>query len=1736
MRVRIAACIVIVVLAATIVTSGAGQENVGGQPARSKGRINSSSALAMSWSPYSRLGRQSEAHVKTTQLATAPRIDAIPIARRSGVRPKAQTTYGPVAVIIGNINSGQTFYTGSMAPPDNITIIVESSPAVEASAGVVINGVNVSGSVNQRRDLYSSALPSRLPTVSAGQTRPGVPARPGRPRLEPNTSPCGPYMTNGNRVDCGLTPPYPCGDAFVQGSITYGDGSNVLTPPVLVHLINTNGCLRKSPPCQCRSGPVDPITGALSYEYTDLKLSGPFGLQFRRYYNNQLNFSKGNLGTNWHYSYGEYLDVTTNYMPPPNPPSEVSQIAFYSDEGSPDYFVINGTGFFNNNVYYDMTDGDRLTINNPGASQTYTVTTWDATQYAFNGSGVLQSLTDRHGNTQTVAYDTNGRLKTVTDTLGRYITFGYSTSSSTPITSITTYPAISDGGSSGVKVTYGYTGTDLTSVTEPDAQASAKPWVYAYDTNHNLQQITDPTSAVREVNSYQLNTYDSGYGFTEYQVKEQYTAEVGSTKYNDIVIAYVSQNSPFSQGSAITDEDGNTSTFTPDGFGLFRTNEVQGPMCDCGGADQVVYYLDGMGRPTTVVYGSSNKVQVNYSYGEDTVALDIHGNPSIVFAEPAITQVERQAYQSGGDLEIPTNITYGTLNSTTQDLPIQITVPSVAVTVPGASPNPAASPATETLTYDSGGKAELVTDVQSGLTSNGSGGLVVQNNTTTYGYNAQAQVTSVSGPNPNQETTISYWETGQTTDLATLGQIHKVTTAVSPAQNGNTSLLWSYAASSQTSPYTTYDIYGNPRSIVDPNSVAYHASYSLAGQLSSLSEIATINGTVNPTTTYTLDLAQRVLNVKRPLKNSVALGYDVASRLITMARVNSSGEMKEQLSASYTGASQLSLEMAQLCTSTCGGTPTWMTTQQEGLGYDSLEHVNAVIPTPSPAAFSITTGNGVSPCPGDAEGEIDSTQDESGQANFMCFSYDGFERPQTAQGIFGMYDKVSYNHDTNDDITSASVGSSGSTDSHDFAYDDFGRVTAWSSTDTGSSGVAGLYTYTYDSAGNRLTMLDANSSTTTYSYDTLNRPLTQVSTNGTSTESVTWSYDNTSGCSFCLGRLTEMVDPTGSTAYTYDTRGLLLSEARTVSGHVYTTSATYDANGNRITLTYPSGTAVTYGFDFADRPNSASTSSTTFVSAATYEPFGPIATVTYGNSTERIASYDLRYRPIENELVPHPTGSPIVNFSYQEDLDGDVTADVDDLHTPSPPATLGSYDKTYSYDHANGDRLLTSNGGSLLWGLDSANTHCTTYQYASDNNFSCIPLGSVSETMFTAYGFAGSQIQKYGDGGLTNISVAYDKDGNESTVGSATYTYSVRNELIAGDGLTYLYDGFGLRTVTSQSGTGSRYSFYSPDDHLLEETNVTAGTPAAAYDYIWLGDIPVAQTDIASSTTHWTMSNYLGTPIVQTTSAGAVYWQADYTPGGEIYNNSLRVGSAIHQPLRYPGQEAEQFSSTNAPDGDTTRYYNIYRWYLPHLQRYTQVDPIGLDSGPNPYIYALNNPNDYIDDLGLLVCPPFGAFGANIVIKNILNSENHHVNFPSGGGLSLSLNDLLSWFWFYQQVKTDGPEDYKNHLNGGSNNPDYHAWDVLGNYNYGAAALALGLPELYALRSAHSGKENEPPGVDPGSPGLLPEIPLDPQPGQLGSGTPPYWDNVNDQKEIKEGFDFFKEWETNGHVVPCECY
>ncbi len=199
-----------------------------------------------------------------------------------------------------------------------------------------------------------------------------------------------------------------------------------------------------------------------------------------------------------------------------------------------------------------------------------------------------------------------------------------------------------------------------------------------------------------------------------------------------------------------------------------------------------------------------------------------------------------------------------------------------------------------------------------------------------------------------------------------------------------------------------------------------------------------------------------------------------------------------------------------------------------------------------------------------------------------------------------------------------------------------------------------------------------------------------------------------------------------------------------------------------------------------------------------------------------------------------------------------------------------------------------------------------------------------------------------------------------------------------------------LRPKTA-APSGQRYFIYTPEMNLLAETELESGPlthlPIVTYEYIWFAGIPVAQVD-NGTTTHWTFTDHLGTPIIQTDSTGTMYWQAEYEPYGKVW--ALRTADQ-HQPLRLPGQEAEQLNL--GANGATERFYNVFRWYRYGWGRYSQADPIALEGGINLFAYVNENPVILIDPEGLDVrvcCRPLDS--------RLLSGYNHcYVESNAGG-------------------------------------------------------------------------------------------------------------------------------------------
>ena len=151
-----------------------------------------------------------------------------------------------------------------------------------------------------------------------------------------------------------------------------------------------------------------------------------------------------------------------------------------------------------------------------------------------------------------------------------------------------------------------------------------------------------------------------------------------------------------------------------------------------------------------------------------------------------------------------------------------------------------------------------------------------------------------------------------------------------------------------------------------------------------------------------------------------------------------------------------------------------------------------------------------------------------------------------------------------------------------FLRNGFGDVTNLISPDTGPA------SQTFDAAGNLVSRTDSRGVLATYSYDALSRPTGVVySQSGQDSSAYGWAYDQTGGgYSNGIGRLTSTTHPSGSTQYSHDPQGRILTDTQRVSPATganptevaKTVAYGYDAGGHVTSITYPSGRVlvVTY--------------------------------------------------------------------------------------------------------------------------------------------------------------------------------------------------------------------------------------------------------------------------------------------------------------------------------------------------------------------------------------------------------------------------------------------------------------------------------------------------------------------------------------------------------------------------------
>jgi RHS repeat-associated protein len=362
-----------------------------------------------------------------------------------------------------------------------------------------------------------------------------------------------------------------------------------------------------------------------------------------------------------------------------------------------------------------------------------------------------------------------------------------------------------------------------------------------------------------------------------------------------------------------------------------------------------------------------------------------------------------------------------------------------------------------------------------------------------------------------------------------------------------------------------------------------------------------------------------------------------------------------------------------------------------------------------------------------------------------------------------------------------------------YTYDGFDRLATWnfpSKTATGTISTTDFEAYGYDADDNRTSLQKRDGRTLTYGFDSLNRMTSKIVPDGgcpvpanpdvctnvaaSATRDVYYGYDLQG-----LQTSVRFDSQAGGDAVlnAYDGFGRIISTTTAMGGVSRTIQHKYDADGDRLDITWPDALKVTYGYDGLDRLNAAYEGASTLLLTYGYTPAAQPASLNRASGTNTTLGYDTRQRL--SALTHNLTGTT-----------DDVTYSFTDYNPAGQIIARGRSNDLYAF---NG--YVTTNRAYVTNGLN---------QYTSSGG----------------------------------TALAYEANGNLRASGATTYSYDVENRLIGMAGsatATLVYDPLGR--LYEVQGTATRRFLYDGDE-LVGEYNA-AGTMLARYVHGMGEDDPV---------------------------------------------------------------------------------------------------------------------------------------------------------------------------------------------------------------------------------------------------------------------------------------------------------
>lgn len=496
---------------------------------------------------------------------------------------------------------------------------------------------------------------------------------------------------------------------------------------------------------------------------------------------------------------------------------------------------------------------------------------------------------------------------------------------------------------------------------------------------------------------------------------------------------------------------------------------------------------------------------------------------------------------------------------------------------------------------------------------------------------------------------------------------------------------------------------------------------------------------------------------------------------------------------------------------------------------------------------------------------------------------------------------------------------------------------------------------------------------------------------------------------------------------------------------VYVSATRYDALNRPVALTTPDASVTMTAFDITgklqrvqSRLQGAATA-TDFVTGLTYNARGQRTTLTHGNGATSSFDYDPLTFRIAQRITTRagfPAGQAVVQqLTYADDPVGNVTHIQDDADLQSvvyfrnrrvDPSNDYVFDPLYRLVQASGREHLGQPGGGLVPGTSSYDDaprcglphpgdgnamgrYVETYDYDPSGNLVTLKhVGSDPSNPGWSRGYVYAEPSLFEPGKASNRlsrtilnpqgASAFTENYSHDAHGQMTrmpqlqslqWDYADRllasrrqavdgndaeGALHQGERTWYVVDGQGVRVrkVTERAnGTRMKERLYLGAFELYREYDGSGLKVTLERQTLHVSDGPRRMAMVETLTqgegarqplARYQYDNHLGSACLELDDRARVISYEEYTPyGSTSYQAQDASVQAAAKRYRYAGIERDEESGLDA---------HSLRYCAPWLGRWISCDPAGPVDGPNLYRYAHNAPTSLVDPRGTDPLPP----------------------------------------------------------------------------------------------------------------------------------------------------------------------